>query len=103
MRKVYSLLSLCKKAGKLACGEFQAEQAVKGGKAYLILYSSDAGEMTKKKFRNAAVFRGVCCLEAGDKADYGRAVGKEEISVLAVLDQGFAEKLQKLVQETQTV
>ena len=35
--KVLSSLSLCKKAGLLACGEFQVEEAVKSGKGHLVI------------------------------------------------------------------
>ena len=49
---VLSLIGIAKKAGKIAAGEFQTENAVKAGKASLVIISEEASENTKKKFRN---------------------------------------------------
>ena len=53
---VLSLAGLAKKAGKIAAGEFQTENAVKSGKASLVIVSEEASENTKKKFRNMCDF-----------------------------------------------
>ena len=53
---VLSLISIAKKAGKIASGEFQTEAAVKSGKAFLVLVSEEASANTAKKFRNMCGF-----------------------------------------------
>ena len=53
---VLSLISIAKKAGRIAAGEFQTETAVKSGKAYLVIVSSEASGNTEKKFRNMCSF-----------------------------------------------
>ena len=60
MHKFYSLLGLCKRAGKLAAGEVAAEQAVRKKTAYLLILAEDASANTKKKFRNPQ--RIITCL-----------------------------------------
>ena len=47
--KVYSMIGLAMKAGKLTSGEFSVEHAVKAGKAALVIVSETASENTKKK------------------------------------------------------
>ena len=46
------MLSIAKKAGKVASGEFMTENAVKSGGAALVIVAEDASDNTKKKFKN---------------------------------------------------
>ena len=48
--RVYSLLSLCAKAGRLTSGNFSVESAVKDNKAYIVIVAKDASKNTKKLF-----------------------------------------------------
>jgi ribosomal protein L7Ae-like RNA K-turn-binding protein len=84
-------LSLAQKAGKTAGGETAAQSAIRSGKASLVLIASDASDNTKKKFINQCRTRKVPYLVTSEKAALGRAVGKSERSVLAILDESFAE------------
>ncbi len=99
MRKIYSLLGLCKKAGKLAGGEAAAEQAVRDGSARLLIVAEDASANTKKKFHNSAAYYHIPIVEAGEKTQLGRAIGQEIRAVLAVTEEGFAKKLEALCAE----
>ena len=55
MNKIYSLLGLCQKAGKIVSGEVGCEAAIKNKTAKLLLLAEDASENTKKKFQNSYV------------------------------------------------
>ncbi len=46
------MLGMAAKAGKVASGEFMAENAVKSGEAALVIVAEDASDNTKKKFSN---------------------------------------------------
>lgn len=93
--KTMSLVGLATKAGKTASGEFSTEKAVKTGKAYLVLVAEDASENTKKKFRNMCTFYEVPLYFLSDKEGLGRAMGKEFRASLAVMDESFAQAMQK--------
>ncbi len=93
--KIYSMLGLCQKAGKLVSGEFSVENAIKAGKACLVLVSSDASENTKKKFRDKCDYYGVPFAEFGEKERLGSAIGKEVRTSVAITDSGFAKSLQE--------
>ncbi|MBQ9438409.1 MAG: ribosomal L7Ae/L30e/S12e/Gadd45 family protein [Lachnospiraceae bacterium] len=93
--RVLSLLGLAGKAGKVASGEFQAEEALRKKKAVLILLAKDASANTKKKFRDKAENRGLPVYEYGSCADLGKAIGKNDRAVAALLDRGFGEALAK--------
>lgn len=93
--KIYSMIGLAMKAGKLTSGEFSTEHAVKAGKAYLVIVSETASENTKKKFRNMCTYYEVPLYFFGEKETLGHAMGKEFRASLAVLDEGFAKAIRK--------
>ncbi len=98
-KKILSLLSLAQKAGKLKSGEFQTTEAVKGKKAFLVLVATDASDNTKKEFRNMCNYYETPYYEFSTKENLGRAIGKEERSSIAVLDEGFSKSLIKNLEE----
>ena len=97
--RILSLLGLCMKAGRLKSGGFQTEEAVKSGKAMLVLIAADASDNTKDKFKNMCSFYRVKCFEYGSKEELGSAIGREERSTVAVCDQGFSKSLEGLISE----
>ena len=50
--KLKGMLGLAMRAGKLACGESKAAEAIRGGRAELVLLSADASDNTEKRFLN---------------------------------------------------
>ena len=88
--RILSLLGIAAKAGKLASGEFAAEQALKARKAWLVIVAEDASVNTKKKFRDRCEYVSCPLLVIGTKQTLARAIGKDERSCIAVLDQGLA-------------
>lgn len=96
-KKFMSFLGLCFKAGKLKLGEVGTEAAIKKKEAFLVIVSEDASENTKKKFSNSAFYYKTQVIVIGSKAEFGRAFGKTEISVMAVTEKGFADNLKKLL------
>lgn len=93
--KVYAMIGLATKAGKIASGEFSTEQAVKAGKGRLVIVSQAASDNTKKKFQNMCTYYEVPLYFFGEKETLGHAMGKEFRASLAVLDEGFAKAIEK--------
>ena len=75
--RVYSLLSLCAKAGRLTSGNFSVESAVKDNKAYIVIVAKDASKNTKKLFDQKCNYYNIPYYEYGDKDSLGRFIGKE--------------------------
>lgn len=98
---VLSLIGIAKKAGKIAAGEFQTEQAVKSGRAAVVIISSEASDNTKKKFRNMCTFYEVPVYFYGEKEALGAAIGCEFRASLAVLDHGLAASVIKQLENVQ--
>ncbi len=94
-KKIYSMLGLAAKGGRIASGEFMTEKTIKGGGAFLCIVAEDASDNTKKMFRNMCEFYNVpfCCFS--DKDTLGHWIGKEFRASLAILDEGMAKVVQK--------
>jgi ribosomal protein L7Ae-like RNA K-turn-binding protein len=93
--KILSLVGLATKAGRCVSGEFMTEREVKSGKAALVIVAEDSSDNTKKKFRDMCEFYKVPIYFHGDKNTLGHAMGKEFRASLAILDEGFANGIQK--------
>ncbi len=93
--KILSLIGLAVRAGRCSSGEALTESGVKSGKARLVIIASDASENTKKKFQDMCKFYRVPICFYGDKDTLGHAMGKEFRASLAILDEGFADGIQR--------
>ncbi len=97
--KIYSFIGLARKAGKLALGESLTEQAVKRGKAELVLITQDASDNTKNKIETAVYGRNIPMLQFGSKEKLGHILGKTFFSAIAVTDKGFAERIKTMIEQ----
>lgn len=93
--KVLSMLGLAARSRNVVSGGFATEQAVKCGKASLVIIAEDASGNTRKKYSNMCDFYEVPCAFHGTKAVLGHSMGKDERSVLAVTDEGSADSIRK--------
>ena len=87
------LIAIAMKAGKVASGEFQTEEAVKTGAAELVIIAADASENTSKKFRDKCTYYEIPFVTCADKETLGRIIGKNERSVIALRDKDFSTKV----------
>ncbi len=93
--KVLSLLGLAMRGRNLVSGETGTLEAVKTGKAMIVIIAEDASANTKKLFHDKCSFYEVPIYEYGTKEVLGRAIGKDIRSSLAVCDAGLADAVVK--------
>ena len=101
MNRIFSMIGMAMKAGKIVSGEFATEKAVKTGKAWMVIVSEAASENTKKMFRNMCTFYEVPMYVYGTKEELGHSMGKEFRASLAVTDEGFAKSIEKRLNEAE--
>ena len=90
------LLGLMRRAGKLSAGEEGVRQAVRAGKAELILLAADASPNAGRRAEGFAVRTGKPLIRLdADKTLLCRAAGVQGGAMFAVCDAGFAKALQK--------
>jgi len=92
-----SLLGLANRARKIISGEELSVKEIRSGKAKLILLSADASANTTKKITDKCKSYEVPYKLVEDRHLLGQAIGKEARVVVAVLDDGFANKLVTLL------
>ncbi len=97
--RILKLLGLAKRAGRLKSGSFQTEEAVKGGKATLVLITEDSSEASKKGWTDMCEYYEVPYIFFGKKEELGHALGMEYRAVAALTDQGFADKIKSIAEE----
>ena len=92
-------LGIAAKAGAVVSGEFSVEQALKKGRACLVIIAQDASDNTKKHFKDMCAYRNVPVLLMCSKQALGKSLGKQERASVGILVKGFADKLISIVQE----
>lgn len=102
MKKVYAMLGMAMKAGKVVSGEFSTEKSVKSGQAQLVIVSGDASDNTKKMFSNMCEFYKVPRCFCGTKEELGCAIGKAMRASLAITDQSFAKAISEKLRQAGT-
>ena len=99
--KIYSLLGLSMRAGKVKSGETAVMDAIRKGKACLVIVAEDASDNTTKQFTDKCKYYDVPIVIFGDKDSLGHAIGKDVRTSLAITDKGLSESLRKnLLEET---
>ncbi|NLN41299.1 MAG: 50S ribosomal protein L7ae [Clostridiales bacterium] len=87
--KIFQLIGLSKRAGKLVSGAYTVEQSIKSGKAQLVIISQDASLNTMKKFTEMCRHRKIDIIKLGSKQDLGQSIGKPARTLLAITDLSF--------------
>lgn len=99
--KILSYLGLAARGRRLVSGEFSTEQAVKKGKAHIVIIAEDASENTKKNFRDMCTYYKVNIYFYGSKEQLGHAIGKEFRASVAIIDANLARAAEKVLIEEQ--
>lgn len=95
--KLFSSLSLCRKAGKLRMGMDTVKEEILSGGTRLILLSSDISERSERQIRLACGETGARAVKISyDMLELSRITGKP-YAIIAVCDEGFAGMLRKLL------
>ncbi|WP_227935848.1 YlxQ family RNA-binding protein [Alkalihalobacillus deserti] len=97
--KWISLLGLAARARKLVTGEELVLKEVRKKTVKLVLLSSDAAEQTKKKVLDKCVYYNIPVRIVSDRATLGQAIGKAERVVIGIMDDGFAKKMNALLDQ----
>ncbi|MBR5746459.1 MAG: ribosomal L7Ae/L30e/S12e/Gadd45 family protein [Clostridia bacterium] len=100
-KNTLGVIGLATRAGKTAPGANNTVEAVRKGKAKLVLLACDASENTKKLVSDKSRFYGAECIvcDAGTE-ELGRAMGKRGCAAVAITDSGFVTAFKKSVEAT---
>ena len=97
--KLFGLLSMCRKSGRMAMGFDMSKEAAEKGKAELIVLASDISPKTEKEVRFFSEKHSVKTVKTNLTIDeFFHGIGKK-VGIIAICDKGFAQKAQSLVGE----
>lgn len=94
--KAAGLLTMCRRAGKLAMGFDAAKEAILKGRAELILLSSDISSKTEKEVRFYSDKKNVPIIKTDSSMEELEYHIGKKVGILAVCDKGFAGKTKEL-------
>lgn len=95
--KVYGLLGLATKAGKIVFGTESCLDMIAKKKVKLIIVAEDSSERTINNFKEKCVQNNIDFYVFGKKEDISRAIGKTNKTVIGIKDKNLAGAIQKIL------
>ncbi|MGX7111327.1 L7Ae/L30e/S12e/Gadd45 family ribosomal protein [Gemella cuniculi] len=99
MNKIYNLLGLMQRAGKLITGEDLIIKNLKNRKIKLLVITEDCGVNTKKKLVDKSNFYSVDYIIFSSIEDISVAIGRDNRVAVGITDDGFIKKFKQLLEE----
>ena len=93
--KLFGLLTICRKAGRMTMGFDSVKESILTDKAKAVFLASDISAKTEKEVRFFADQKAVPCIDA-TIAEIEFSVGRKA-GVIGICDEGFAKKLTELI------
>ena len=97
MNKIYSMLGLAMKAGKIAYGTDMCIERIKSREVRLLIIAENLSENSKEKMIKIAETYHISIVVFGEIDVISHSIGKENKGVIAILDDGFAKKILQMV------
>lgn len=95
--KVYGLLGLSMKAGKISFGTEATIDMINKRKIKLIILSNDASDRTINNFKQKCEENNIPIYIFGDREQLSKAIGKTNKTVLGVKDKNLANAIKKIL------
>ena len=96
INKVYGLMGLCARSGKIVSGMDAVCDDLKRNKVKLLIVAEDASEKTVQQIRYLAEKKKVPVMVMGKMADNSKAIGKENRAIIGIKDKNISEGIKKI-------
>ncbi len=98
--KLCGMLGLCIRARRAVCGTVNVCEALKAGKALLVVTACDNSPSTDKRLCDRTSFYGVKIIKTNlSAAEIGAATGKGPTAAMAITDESMASAVQQKAQD----
>ncbi len=94
--KIFGMIGLSVRAGKVKFGVFSTLQAMDTGKARLVVIPADLGQSNRRSIEAKCKMTDTPCIIVGDKESLSKAVGKKDAVSLCICDDNFKSAILKL-------
>ena len=95
--KVYGMLGLATKAGKIAFGTEMVLKCMLKHQISLVIIAEDTSENSKKKMINNCQKYNVNYVIFGTKDGLSHAIGKDNKAIVALKDKNFSDSILKII------
>lgn len=96
-KKVFGLLGLATRAGKVSFGAEMCEEQINKNKIKFVVIASNASERTKKRFIELCNKKNIKFIEFGKIEDLSKAIGKENKAIIGIKDINFKNAILKII------
>ncbi|MFC1499860.1 L7Ae/L30e/S12e/Gadd45 family ribosomal protein [Candidatus Zixiibacteriota bacterium] len=104
MRNQFSnLLGIAFKGGNAVVGRERVREAVQRRNAVRVFVTIDAGNALVSQIVHLCRTGSTPLTRYGDKAEMGRALGRQEVAVVALTDRGLSDALMASIEEVSSV
>ena len=97
VNKVYGLLGISSKAGKLISGTDALIDAILKRQIKLVIVAEDASERTIKNFKDICYKNNIKFIIYGNILENSKAIGKQNRAVLGIKDVNLARAIDKVI------
>lgn len=95
--KIYGLLGLARRAGKISFGTESSIDTIQRKKAKLVIVAKDSSDRTKKNFKELCEKENVQIRIVGIIETLSKSIGQVNKAVLVIKDENFAKELIKRI------
>lgn len=97
VNKVYGLLGICSKAGKIISGTDIVLENLAKKKVKLVIVAEDASEKTIKNIKYYCDKENVELLIFGNIQENSKSIGKHNRAIIGILDKNLADNIKKVI------
>lgn len=102
-QKVYGLLGLSAKAGKIAFGTESCLDLIYKRKIKLVLLAEDSADRTINNFTNICREKNIPIKIFGRKETLSKSIGQTNKTVIGIRDKNFANAILKIIDGGETI
>jgi ribosomal protein L7Ae-like RNA K-turn-binding protein len=93
VNKIYGLLGICSKAGKITAGTDAVIEGVYKNQIELVIVAEDTSQKTKQKIENVCKEKNVTLKSFGTIFDNSKAIGKVNKAIIGINDKNLAKAI----------
>ena len=95
--KVYGLLGLARRAGKISFGTESSIETIQKGKAKLVIVTTDSSDRTKNNFEELSKKFNVEFRIFGKIENLSKSIGQNNKAVIVIKDKNFSNEIVKKI------
>lgn len=95
--KIYGLIGLARRAGKISFGTESSIDTIERRKAKLVIVAQDASDRTKKNFKILCERENVKIRIYGTIDELSKSIGQNNKAVIVIKDENFSNEIVKKI------